>query len=71
MEILEALFLCRKGLPCSLAMIDGLLDGMGLEDADRVLFVDVLPNTRLICAVVSCCFTLVIGNALALVGETC
>lgn len=52
-------------------MIDGLLDGMGLEDADRVLFVDVLPNTRLICAVVSCCFTLVIGNALALVGETC
>lgn len=35
----------RKGLPCALAMVDGLLEGIPLEEADRVFFVDIVPNT--------------------------
>lgn len=35
----------RKGLPCALAMVDGLLEGVALDEADRIFFVDIIPNT--------------------------
>ncbi|CAK9050867.1 unnamed protein product [Durusdinium trenchii] len=34
----------QKGLPCHISMIMGLLDGLNVQNGDRVVFVDVIPN---------------------------
>ena len=39
-------------MPCHAAMLEALLDGMTIGDADKILFVDLLPN-RL---GTNCCF---------------
>lgn len=41
-------FFCpRKGIECHEAIIMGLLDGMGAQNGDRVIFLDLVPNRQL------------------------
>ena len=34
----------RKGVACHAAIVESLLNRLTIDDADKVLFVDVLPN---------------------------
>ena len=34
----------RKGIPCHASILNGLLEGMEIGDADKIIFVDLLPN---------------------------
>ena len=50
-RILAASFLInnlRKGIACTNAMMDGLLAGVTFQASDRVYWIDVLPNERLV-----------------------